>query len=594
MRFNDLMQTVLASGPRSGPGAITLWRQCVDLLAQYDRDSQGGGHAMRAVDRDALLDRLESLRLHLSEEQRVASVVELGGRLRSPALAEFFARDRAAVCVAAMVRARLSDDEWALLIPRLTPTARGVLRARRDLGASARAVLERFGRHDLVLSDSAAAPVADVPAFARAADAPPVPAPDVTDERSQISELVSRIENYTATRRPPPPLAAAPEHDGDDDADTDVGVPPVVDAPSPGAPVRQFSFETDAAGAFMWVGDAAPATLIGLSIADPALPGTTGADGNIAGAFARRSSFQHGRYWISDGPYAGEWRLSAIPFFDQRSGRFQGYRGQARRPHIHEVPYAVARRDSGAGETFSLDSMRQLVHELRTPLNAILGFAEIIEQQLFGPAGVHYREMAGHILSDARRLLVAFDDLDMAARASAAVAERADERRAVPIGPEVLIERARVAFEQATQASGETRAAINIATAADLPAVLLDETQADRMLQHLLRTLVSVSDTDEPLNGAAWFQPDGEGGRVLIGFDRPARLRPLDEAQLLDPGYGADGDWPDAPLLGLGFSLRLVRSLAMAQGGALIVTPERIMLALPVARARADDEAAGN
>src|SRR3546814_18693449 len=37
VRFNDLMQTVLAAEGRSGLGAVTLWRQCVDLLAQNDR-----------------------------------------------------------------------------------------------------------------------------------------------------------------------------------------------------------------------------------------------------------------------------------------------------------------------------------------------------------------------------------------------------------------------------------------------------------------------------------------------------------------------------------------------------------------------------
>ena len=35
MRFNDLMQTVLAADDRAGLGAVTLWRQCVDLLAQH-------------------------------------------------------------------------------------------------------------------------------------------------------------------------------------------------------------------------------------------------------------------------------------------------------------------------------------------------------------------------------------------------------------------------------------------------------------------------------------------------------------------------------------------------------------------------------
>ena len=120
---------------------------------------------------------------------------------------------------------------------------------------------------------------------------------------------------------------------------------------------------------------------------------------------------------IVDGVMTGEWRMSAVPFFDAKSGRFQGFRGEARRPYLHEV---AARTTPAPMEItgLSADSLRQLVHELRTPLNAILGFAEIIEQELFGAVGMQYREMAGNIAVDARHLLVAFEDLDLAARVS--------------------------------------------------------------------------------------------------------------------------------------------------------------------------------
>ena len=100
------MQTVLAADDRSGVGAVTLWRQCVDLLAQHDRYDRP---PMDAPDREALLGRLAQLRPQLSEMQRIAAVVELGGRLRSASLIRFFAGDRPAIAGAAMARARLSD-----------------------------------------------------------------------------------------------------------------------------------------------------------------------------------------------------------------------------------------------------------------------------------------------------------------------------------------------------------------------------------------------------------------------------------------------------------------------------------------------------
>ena len=106
MRFNDLMQTVLAADGQ-GSGAVTLWRQCVDLLAQRDRADRT---TLTDEERAKLLARMEYLRGSVSETQRIASVVELGTRLRSPTLVRFFAQDRPAICAAAMARANLPDE----------------------------------------------------------------------------------------------------------------------------------------------------------------------------------------------------------------------------------------------------------------------------------------------------------------------------------------------------------------------------------------------------------------------------------------------------------------------------------------------------
>jgi hypothetical protein len=469
----------------------------------------------------------------------------------------------------------------------LGPTARGVLRGRKDMGPETRRALEAFGSTDLVLGDAAvvsndvgAAAIADLGADAaheavqdasasEAAVGQPV-------ERSQIRQLVERIERFTSGGRTSFSIPREVPREGT--------------APQDQRALSAFPFETDAEGTLIWVGDASRPALVGLTIAHMALPGETGPDGHVAGAFARRSSFQHGRFTIGEGLYEGEWRFSAVPFFDPGSGRFQGYRGQARRPLMHEIPHKAVTQPPVADVQPSLDSVRQLIHELRTPLNAILGFAEIIEQQLFGPAGVHYREMAGNILSDARRLLAAFDDIDTAARAAAGRDDQAGSppvRSAVDV--QAVIENAARSF-----AGEEGEARLRIAASAHLPFAHVEPVQCERMIQHLVRTLMPLTQGQEMVQGALWFQPDGAGGRLILGLDRPARLKGLDEHELLDPGYGADGDWPDAPLLGLGFSMRLVRSLALAQDCALRIENERILLELPVAHgvALADGETA--
>jgi signal transduction histidine kinase len=570
VRFNDLMQTVLAAENRSGLGAVTLWRQCVDLLAQNDRADR---KTLPDEERLVLLERLAQLQPQLSETQRIATVVELGGRLRSPSLVEFFANDRPAIAAAAMSRARLPDDAWVELLPRLTPTARGVLRGRRDLGSGTQQALEAFGSADLVLtSDGGDAVDADASDMLLTPDmvAPAAPsqaaehasgeetvdhAPDdVSAGDDQIRNLVDRIERFTSARRIP-----------------DVVVPRA-DAGETAA-VRSFAFETDATGMIIWIDQGPRAALIGLTLGETAVTGASGPDGSVAGAFMRRSGFQNGRYTIVGGAMAGEWRVSATPFFDPRSGRFQGYRGQARRPYLHEVA-APPQAEPVSVAGLSADSLRQLVHELRTPLNAILGFADIIEQELFGPSGPEYREMAGKIALDARHLLAAFDDLDLAARVSRG--EGAEAPSAVD--PALLIAQVSARFREQGEGAG---AQIDINMARALPMVRIDPVQGERMVQHLMRTVVSVAAPGEALSGACWFQPDGGHGYVLLAVDRPASLDGLEEERLLDPGYTAEGDWADGPLLGLGFSLRLIRSLAAGCGGSLQIDPDRFLLSMP-------------
>lgn len=554
MRFNDLLQTVLAGDHRNGLSAVTSWRQCVDLLAQQDRE-QGG--YLGPKERQSLLERLEQLRPSVSETQRMATVVELGARLRSPTLVTFFANDRPPIAAAAMARARLSDAGWASLLPSLTPTARGVLRGRSDMGDATRLGLSAFGTADLVLTTERDDMVGHADMLLTTEMAAPhydeiAKAPALAEDDGQIRNLVDRIERFTSERRT---VAEQPERQSDD------SLP------------RSFGFETDTAGVILWVDQGPRAALVGLTLGETALDGGSGPDGHVAGAFARRSGFRNGRFTITSGAMAGEWRLSASPFFDSRSGRFQGYRGQARRPYLHEVAAQAPVPDVEiAGLT--ADSLRQLVHELRTPLNAILGFAEIIEQQLFGVTSDNYRDMAGNIALDARHLLAAFDDLDLAARVSRGEQSAAPQ----PLDPALLVMQVATRFREQT---GFGNPRIDIAVGGNLPQVQVDPTQAERMVQHLFRTLVSVAPIGEVVTGACWFQPDAGEGRVVLALDRPSTLAGLEEAQLLDPGYTPEGESADGPLLGLGFSLRLIRSLANGAGGSLTIEAGRLLLAMP-------------
>ena len=79
---------------------------------------------------------------------------------------------------------------------------------------------------------------------------------------------------------------------------------------------------------------------------------------------------------------------------------------------------------------------------------------------------------------------------------------------------------------------------------------------------------------------SAEFDRERRDGRDRLRFaiDRPTAVAGLDEQALLDPRFTPAGDWPAAPALGLGFALRLVRNLAEAAGGELIIDQDRIRL----------------
>ncbi len=151
MRFNDLLRTVLAHDGEGMASAITRWRQCIDLVAQYDVSGASSAYRLNEEESAVIFNVLTELQPRLGLDQRVQSIVELGSRLRSVRLCRFLAQDHPAIVSAVMTRARLADEDWAVIIPALGPLARSILRRRPDLGPAAMTVLDRFGSTDLAL-----------------------------------------------------------------------------------------------------------------------------------------------------------------------------------------------------------------------------------------------------------------------------------------------------------------------------------------------------------------------------------------------------------------------------------------------------------
>ncbi|HEX5183946.1 MAG TPA: HAMP domain-containing sensor histidine kinase [Allosphingosinicella sp.] len=539
-----MIATVLAQREEPSSALAAKWRQLVDLLAQ----GRGEEEAWEA------LDWLRDSRPRVPAETRRRAALSLSGRRVWSEILIFFADDQAQVAAPLIAGAHLDAGEWLRLLPLLTPTARSLLRHRRDLAPDVRHALAGFGGSDFALSGQAdvSERVASVEAVVEAGE-------------SQIRDLVARIESFRRQR--------------------ESGSPATAEAMEAAPRIESFHWEAGADGTIFWVEGAPRGPIVGQSIASIAERGQFGVDGQAAGAFEKRAPFRDARFSVAGaGAASGDWRISAVPFFDPRQGHFLGYRGTARRPRVDEVarPEGAAEPAEPAGlfgTSIPAESLRQLIHELRTPLNAIVGFAEMIDGQYMGPAASAYRSRAADIMEQANSLLSAVDDLDTAAR----IETRRLQLDESFVDAVALLCRLHDAYERVARQRG-SRIAIEIAR--DLPPARVEQGAAERMFARILAATIGLAGEGETIGASMAMEELAEGEKarrkmLCLSIDRPVAIAGLDERALLDPGYSPEGDWPGAPALGLGFALRLVRNLAEAVGGALVIGGARFFLYLP-------------
>lgn len=555
VRFDDSLTTVLAADAATPFGAQSAWRQLVDLIGRRRIDATGPA-----------LARLAALREEVPASVRAASGRALALCVPPAELVAFFAHDEMAVAAPVVRTAALAVAEWLTLLPRLTPALRGVLRDRRDLPPEVVRGLASFGATDFVLAHDAppaepapdvmpSAPLSETPfvAVGAVARALPVVAEALRHvaepvPRFEIADLVARIDAFRRDRE----LVA-----------------PVVSA-TPAPPLDSFRFETDAGGVIRWVEGVARGPLIGLSLAHAGRHGAVQVDAAVGGALRARAGVRDVRLEIGGAsPVAGAWRIAVEPRFDRASGRFVGMNGIARRP---------GRNESAAPATTASDSLRQLVHELRTPTNAIAGFAELIGSALLGPVPPVYGERAQLIQRQAGELLATIDDLDTAAR----IEGSALDLRPGTVDLAAVLRQAAAELQPLAAERGATLSADG-----DSPAgVHGDDRAIERLVTRLLATLVSAAEPGERLRAQLAIRT-----RVVrLAVTRPRALGDRAEAALLS--IDAEAEREGAPLLGTGFTLRLVRNLALELGGRLAIEADRLTLRLPIASAAEVERAA--
>lgn len=575
MLFDDRLATVLRSPVGGEAAARTQYRQLLDLLGsrgaspgdltpeRYRRLAEQAA-TLPPAERERIIEgpafsgqdaallaflgwqRLDFLAARIPEDERSRILREPGQRLRNPQLLAFLADGEARPAAAAVATARLEEAEWLDLIPRLPVMARGFLRHRRDLPPAVRDQLASLGVGDLVLPlpEGWAAPVEDPPALGAGG----VP------EGDGIRALLRRIEAFREGRRPPAGEARLPL--GDMAADGEAAVP------------ERFDFLAGPDLRITWAEPDLAPLVVGMRLG-PHSPGTLAVlDDSAFEALTLRLPLVSAHLTIDAAPaVSGEWRIDAEAVFAPDTGQFAGYRGRLRRPvfaPLAEIGTAGADTTDSPG-----DRMRQALHELRTPVNAIQGFAEIIQQQVFGPAPNAYRALAAAIAVDAAKLLAAFEEIDRLARletGALAMAEGDGDLR------EVLAETIR-------RLDGVLRprnAGIALAVEGSPFTTAIAREELLVMAWRIFGTLAGSLAPGETIEARL----AGDGTHIRLDCRLPDSIAASPDP--FTPGRQERQPLITAGMFGSGFSLRLARAEVQSAGGTMEIVEGNLTLTLPV------------
>ncbi len=221
-------------------------------------------------------------------------------------------------------------------------------------------------------------------------------------------------------------------------------------------------------------------------------------------------------------------------------------------------------------------------HEIRTPLNHIIGFAEIIETEMFGPAGSpRYVEYARDIRESGASLLgLIADILDMARIEAGRVRL---ERAPTPIG--ALLAAAAEHVRDAAEAKGVTlRLEPDTEEQAGQRLIHVDAGAVSQALAHLMRNGIRLS----PAGGRVSVRARMAGDHVNIFIaDRGCHLSPGEIDRLIAPFGHIDSMLEDG-CKGSALGMPIARALIELHGGTMRLksTPEigsLVLVRLPVA-----------
>lgn len=231
--------------------------------------------------------------------------------------------------------------------------------------------------------------------------------------------------------------------------------------------------------------------------------------------------------------------------------------------HNARVALEEAKDNAENANRAKSDFLANMSHELRTPLNAVIGFADIIQQQLFGPVGSErYREYATLIrMSGAHLLEIISDILDLA---------KVEAHRVVLDEQEIEIQSLlRICTTLVAGRAEEAKVKVIVQTQADLPHLMADELRIKQIVLNLLSNAVKFSPAGGEVHLDARLNKDGE--LAISVTDSGCGMTPDEVAIALQP-FGQVSSTIAKSKEGTGLGLPLARRMTEIHGGRLEIS----------------------
>jgi signal transduction histidine kinase len=211
--------------------------------------------------------------------------------------------------------------------------------------------------------------------------------------------------------------------------------------------------------------------------------------------------------------------------------------------------------------------LANMSHELRTPLNAIIGFAEVIERELFGPVGVaQYANYAADIHRSGQHLLSLINDILDLSKVEAGRFEIVEQDFALL----ETIDEAKRLLEIRAQKAG---LAMTSEIGADVARIYADRKLVSQALLNLLSNAVKFTPAGGQIRIAA--KREVNSGDLLISVsDTGIGMAPEEIPRALEPFGQIDGTLARR-YDGTGLGLTITKAFIEMHGGTLTLDSEK-------------------